>query len=267
MPKSRTIRFASGQPEESFSGIWRLVTAGDDVYLGASKAVMGIFKISLHKSGIWVLAATEQSGATFQGGNRRAKQWNRPLEHVKGVTRGPVIVVPHTTLGRRPLMAEDIRKKILWYRAPGSGEIVEFSIYFVEPETETPGKSGDTVLAERTLTRGHRVILLASARPSPAERRRARVERTEAIDDAMVGHAEKMVAIIAQLAEEAGGEQYRCSCGLYGPKVPKLTLREATDVAAVMLKMVKQPEAATVVPITIEVVSGGPIIPYRADEG
>ncbi len=53
-----------------------------------------------------------------------------------------------------------------------------------------------------------------------AERRRARVERTEAIDDAMVGHAEKMVAIIAQLAEEARGEQYRCSeCGCFGPKV------------------------------------------------
>ena len=30
--------------------------------------------------------------------------------------------------------------------------------------------------------------------------------------------------------------------------------------------MVKQPEAATVVPITIEVVSGGPIIPYTPDE-
>jgi len=82
-----------------------------------------------------------------------------------------------------------------------------------------------------------------------AERRRARVERTEAIDDATVGHAEKMVEIIAQLAVEAGGEQYRCTCGVLGPKVPKLGLREATDVVAVMLKMVKQPaEAATIYP-------------------
>ena len=144
MPKSRTIRFASGQPEESFSSIWRLVTVGDDVYIGASKAAMGVFKISLHKSGVWVLAATEQSGATFEDGNRRAKQWNRPLEHVKGVTRGPSIVVPHTTLGSRPLMAEEIGKKILWYRAPENGESVEFSIYFVEPETETRWSSGDT---------------------------------------------------------------------------------------------------------------------------
>ncbi len=50
-------------------------------------------------------------------------------------------------------------------------------------------------------------------------RRRARAERSEAVDDAMVGH-EKMSKIIAQLVEEAGGEQYRCpQCGSFGPKV------------------------------------------------
>ncbi len=53
-----------------------------------------------------------------------------------------------------------------------------------------------------------------------AERRRARAERSEAVDDAMVGHVEKMSKIIAQLVEEAGGEQYRCpECGSFGPKV------------------------------------------------
>ena len=59
-----------------------------------------------------------------------------------------------------------------------------------------------------------------------AERRQARAERSEAVDDAMVGHVEKMSEIIAQLVE-AAGEQYRCSRGLYGPKVPKLKLRSA----------------------------------------
>ncbi len=54
---------------------------------------------------------------------------------------------------------------------------------------------------------------------APAERRRARAERSEAVDDAMVGHVEKMSEIIA-LVEEAGGEQYRCpQCGSFGPKV------------------------------------------------
>ncbi len=53
-----------------------------------------------------------------------------------------------------------------------------------------------------------------------AGRRRARAERSEAVDDAMVGHVEKMSKIIEQLVEEAGGEQYRClQCGSFGPKV------------------------------------------------
>ncbi len=52
-----------------------------------------------------------------------------------------------------------------------------------------------------------------------AERRRARAEWSEAVDDAMVGHVEKMSEIIAQLVE-AGVEPYRCpQCGSFGPKV------------------------------------------------
>ncbi len=53
----------------------------------------------------------------------------------------------------------------------------------------------------------------AQATPCPVE------ERSEAVDDAMVGHVEKMSEIIAQLVDEAGGEQYRCpQCGSFGPK-------------------------------------------------
>ncbi len=50
-----------------------------------------------------------------------------------------------------------------------------------------------------------------------AERRRARMERDEAIDDAVTGHIEKLSDIMSQLVEEAGGEQYRCpQCGSCG---------------------------------------------------
>ncbi len=95
-----------------------------------------------------------------------------------------------------------------------------------------------------------------------AERRRARAERSEAVDDAMVGHVEKMSEIIGQLVRDAGGEQYRCSCGLLGPKVPKLKLKEATEVAAIMMRAVKPPgEAATVIPIQVNVHAGGPLLP------
>ena len=55
-----------------------------------------------------------------------------------------------------------------------------------------------------------------------AERRRVRAERSEAVDDAVTGHIEKLSEIMGQLVEEAGGEQYRpplnrappCSCGI-----------------------------------------------------
>ena len=95
-----------------------------------------------------------------------------------------------------------------------------------------------------------------------AERRRARAERSEAVDDTMVGHVEKMSDIIADLVEQAGGEQYRCTCGVLGPKVPKLRLKEATEVAAIMMRAVKQQDTAvTVIPIQINVHAGGPLVP------
>ena len=96
-----------------------------------------------------------------------------------------------------------------------------------------------------------------------AERRRARAERSEAVDDAMVGHVEKMSAIIGDLVELAGGEQHRCAnCGAFGPKVPKLKLKEATEVAAILMRAVKQPDTAvTVIPIQINVHAGGPMVP------
>ena len=92
-----------------------------------------------------------------------------------------------------------------------------------------------------------------------AERRRVRAERSEAVDDAMVGHVEKMSEIIADIVEQAGGKQYRCTCGVLGPKVPKL--KEATEVAAILMRSVKQPDAATtIVPIQVIVQSGGPLV-------
>lgn len=169
MAKTQTVRFASGSPDAPFSGVWRLVIRKDDVFIGASKESMGVFKISLHKSGVWVLAATQQSGAAFQDGNRRAKRWNRPLEHADGVTRGPSIFVPHTSLGPRHVSRGQLKKKVHWYRAPALNEVVEFSMYFVDEGAITRWRSGETVLAECPLANGGNLTLLASVRPSTAE--------------------------------------------------------------------------------------------------
>jgi hypothetical protein len=167
MTKPQTVRFASGTPEAPFSGVWRMVVNKHDVYIGASKAAMSVFKISLHKSGVWILAATQQSGATFDGGNRRAKRWNRPLEHVRGVTRGPSILVPHTSLGSRPLSPNEVNQEVVWYESPATRETVEFSMYLVKPGAPTKWNASETVLAECPLADDGFVVLLASRRQSP----------------------------------------------------------------------------------------------------
>ena len=113
------------------------------------------------------------------------------------------------------------------------------------------------------LMRGGTPEMSAKGGRAAAERRRARAERSEAVDDAMVGHVEKMSEIIGDLVEQAAGEQHRCaSCGAYGPKVPRLKLKEATEVAAILMRAVKQPDTAvTVIPIQINVHAGGPLVP------
>ena len=85
----------------------------------------------------------------------------------------------------------------------------------------------------------------------------------------MVGHVEKMSAIIGDLVEQASGEQHRCAnCGAMGPKVPKLALKEATEVVAIMMRAVKQPDTAvTIVPIQINVHAGGPLVPGIPSSG
>jgi hypothetical protein len=162
MSKSKTFRFAAGSSSAPFSCVWRLVVSKNEVYLGSSKSAMSVFKLSLHSSGVWVLSGTQQSGAVFENGNRRAKTWRRPLEHVDGITRGPSILVPHTSLGARQLESEEDAARITWYPAPFYSSLVDFSLYFVRRATTTSWTAGELTLAECPLADGGRVILLAS---------------------------------------------------------------------------------------------------------
>ena len=95
-----------------------------------------------------------------------------------------------------------------------------------------------------------------------AERHKARKERSEDITDAITGHIEKLTGIMGDLVDLATGEQYRCTCGVLGPKQPKLQLKEAADVVRLLLAAVKDPgEGATVIPIQVNVMAGAQIIP------
>ena len=169
MPKQRTVRFAVGTPTAPFSGVWRVVANKDDVYIGPTRAMMAIAKLSLHKSGVWAYSATQQSGATFQDGNRRAKQWRRPPEHCPGVTRGPSILVPHTSLGSRPMLPDEPSGGVIWHNPPARGELVHFSLYFVKPDTPTKWASHEVELAALPLRSGERIVLLGSTEPAPSD--------------------------------------------------------------------------------------------------
>ena len=101
-----------------------------------------------------------------------------------------------------------------------------------------------------------------------AERRRARMERTEEVKDALTGHIETLAGIMGKLLKEADGEQWRCpQCGSFGLKRSKVGLRDAAAVVQVLMTAVKDlGETATVIPIQVNVVAGGPVVPYRPDE-
>ena len=165
----QSIRFAAGSPAAVFSGIWRLVTQRDDVYLGASKASMRVLKISLHKSGVWTFAATTQSGMSFENGNRRAKRWTAPNPFAPGLVRGPSIVIPRTSLGSRPMPPDEPHGGVTWIPAPAMGQTAEIVMCFVDPGCALPIRQGETVLCDFLLANGRRVVLLASTRPSPSE--------------------------------------------------------------------------------------------------
>ena len=164
--KARSIKFAVGKPGDLFSTVWHVAVTKDDVYVGTAH-VMAIMKLSLHGSGVWAWAATEESGAKFENGNRRAKRWLRPSEHAPGITRGPSILVPWTSFGSHRRGPDSNVSGVFWVPKPETGEMVEFSFYFVALGVETRWNATETVVAERKLTSGGRLVVLVECKQAP----------------------------------------------------------------------------------------------------
>ena len=100
-----------------------------------------------------------------------------------------------------------------------------------------------------------------------AERRRALKVRDDALEEAILGHREKILAIIGEILEKAGGKQYRCSCGQFGPKVSSMTINEAID-AAMKLDRRREGSAVVGVGVTVNVVAGVQVVPnLPAEDG
>lgn len=167
--KAKTIRIAAGTPDAPYSGVWRVVADRSEIYIGASKMSMGLLKMSLHSSGAWIFAMTQQSGATFKNNNRRHKKWNMPTEHAKGVTRGPSVLIPHTSLGSRAMLPREGGNIIKWYPAPECGHTIEFSFYFVRDGINPSWEEDETMMGALKLSNGNIFYILASSRPSPKQ--------------------------------------------------------------------------------------------------
>lgn len=128
--KSPALRFAAGTPDFQNSSVWRLWANGDDVYL-AGRSSAGLHKYSLHQSGVWVSAMTEQSGqAGALDGNRRQARWDRPKEFTRGWTRGPVVLIPWTKWQDEIPFTDEYTSDTIWIAGPSQGNKVLFNTFF-----------------------------------------------------------------------------------------------------------------------------------------
>lgn len=146
-----TVRFAAGSAERIRSSVWRLWVHGSDVYL-AARIMARTFKLSLHESGKWVSAFTEQSGVVLsETGYRRHREWQRPSEFRPGWTQGPSVMVPWVTWrDELPLRHEQIPADTEWVPEPKRNKKLLFNLLFSAADvTETASavsRPGDRLL-------------------------------------------------------------------------------------------------------------------------
>jgi hypothetical protein len=111
--------------------VWRLWVHRSDVYL-AARIMAGKLKLSLHESGEWISAFTNQSGVIIQEtGSRRHKTWKRPPEFTPGWTHGPAVIVPWVTWRDELVWKyEDYPDDTEWVPEPKRNKKILFNILF-----------------------------------------------------------------------------------------------------------------------------------------
>lgn len=166
----QTIRFCAGSQKKQYSSVWPLWAHRNDVYLG-TRTILGVFKLSLHESGQWITAFTNQSGATFEDtGLRRHFKWIRPEEFAPGWTLGPTILLPWVRWVEQPRHREDLPRKLEWIPGPRKRGKLMINILFAAPEVEldkvdTVSLPGDSIIGNIKLKNGETVWLQARWRP------------------------------------------------------------------------------------------------------
>lgn len=144
---SLAVRFGIGSPTGARAPIWRVwATPGkDDLYL-SGRSFAGDLKVSLHGSGVWRLAFTEQhaqrvNSLVAPGKDRLIHRWSRPPEFAPGCTKAFVIATPWLSLIDYPT-AVQTKKQIVWLSAPDDGWETQVFVILVRHGTLVNGWPG-----------------------------------------------------------------------------------------------------------------------------
>jgi hypothetical protein len=180
------VRFAVGKPDGPRSNVYRLWTTKNDVYLSV-RALTGVQRISLHGSGKWRSAFTEDhvaKGSPFvpPGKDRAYDKWNRPPEFVPGITLAFNILVPTSEVTMPPHLKANATLRgtdIVWVPPASEGCATHFTVLFTSAEvtaTTLPGWPGRNSMGTRLilmapLPNTECVWLVAYEQPIPQEQK------------------------------------------------------------------------------------------------
>ena len=97
-------------------------------------------------------------------------------------------------------------------------------------------------------------------------------ERAQAVRGELVAEFEgaaKDLSVLLETARESDGDRLRCkACGSFIPGVSRLKLGDILAVIRELRAVLPaQHEHEGLPPITVQVVAGGPIVPYRREQG
>lgn len=169
--RDSVIRFAAGSPQDPYSAVWNLATNKNDVYLFA-RQMRRWLKTSLHESGIWRLAWTEESKIlTTDTSDRVIIRWRRPPEFRPGWTQGISVLVPWTPIGQHYSAADaPAGKAVQWVKAPAPWHKVVFTVLFTaadvpQPAWESIREPGDRKLGQLPLQNGESVWVAVRRAP------------------------------------------------------------------------------------------------------
>jgi len=134
--KINGVRFAVGAPDGPRGAVWRLWIKQSGVYLGV-RNVTGEIKVSLHTSGKWRLAFTEQHQNSAHSlippdVDRAHEKWERPAEFAPGWVRAFLISVPASELGT-PATPQPKPNEIIWVAPPPEGYATHFTVLLAAP--------------------------------------------------------------------------------------------------------------------------------------